>query len=145
MQLDFYTCYTLFDITRTDAVHNKDHSMNEQEWEMKRNQQRHWDTMLQVISMRSLPVMLGEATSDMMSHHDFGTQHEGDQRVWQLRFGVESKDVFRKGADPVALLFEDSSMVPLSTGLTETANLDPACIIASGDAKNTYFVMDSPR
>ena len=145
MQLDFYICYTLFDITRTDVSHNKDYAVDHQEYDLHRNQQRNWDTMLQVISMRSLPVMISDVTSEIITNHQFGSKHEGQQKVWQLRFGVESKDVFRKGNDPVALLFDDSSMVPLSTGLTETAVLDPACIISHGDAKNTYFVIDPTR
>jgi hypothetical protein len=62
-----------------------------------------------------------------------------------LRFAVESKDVFRKGEDRTALLIEDSSLVPLSTGLDETAVLDPACIITAGAAKNTYFTIETAR
>ena len=72
--LEFYTCYTLFDITNTGIImpYNSNLSAmfldtanqpvyNEKTWDRSRNQQRNWDTMVQIISMRAQPMILQSA------------------------------------------------------------------------------------
>lgn len=151
--LEFYTCYTLFDITNTGVImpYNKDLPgfidtagqpvFNEKTWDRSRNQQRNWDTMVQLISMRAQPMVLQSAsiTEADLVNYSFGDSYSGIAKVWSFRFGIEAKDAFRKATNPVGALTDDSSLVPLSIGLTEKISLDPACIISLGPECNTYF------
>jgi hypothetical protein len=146
--LDYYTCHTLFDITPT-AV-NKNQLMPFRDaaeqtvdtpvsWERSRNQQRNWDTMKQIISMRAQPISLSLPKVVEIDDHLFAQCHCGTQRVWSFTFGVETREAFRKGNDLVWALHHDSNMVPMSVGLTETANLVPACVITDSLMLNTWF------
>jgi hypothetical protein len=121
--MNYYTCYTLFDL------HHK----------------RNWDTMLQVISMRTQPTIIGDIEGMLTDQHEFGAAHDGQHKLWRFRFSVEVKDVFSSTDSHTALLEMDSELVPLTTGESETAALDPACIITGGTAKNTYFISESAR
>lgn len=146
--LDYYTCYTLFDITPT-AVSNttsmpfKDAAgqliEDDDSWERSRNQQRNWDTMVQIISMRAQPIALSRPRIMELEDHYFSRSFSGKQRIWYFTFGVEAREVFRKGEDPVWALENDSNMVPMSIGLTETADLIPACILTDAISFNTCF------
>jgi hypothetical protein len=103
--------------------------------------------MLQIISMRTQPFEIQSPVRIDMDVTDtpFGSKFEGVQSVWNFSFGVETKDVFLIGTDPVAALMLDSDWVPMSTGLTETTILDPACISTSDQTKNTYFIAKKLR
>jgi len=151
--LEFYTCYTLFDITNTGVImpYNRDLPafidtsgqpvFNEKTWDRSRNQQRNWDTIVQIISMRAQPMVLQSSRVEEvdLSDYSFGEEYTGIVKVWSFRFGIEAKDAFKKGKDPVGALFEDSNLVPMSIDLTEKISIDPACIITSGAKANTYF------
>lgn len=151
--LEFYTCYTLFDITNTGVImpFNRDLPAfvdtagqpvyNEKTWDRSRNQQRNWDTIVQIISMRAQPLVLQSSKveeADLMNF-DFGEDYTGLTKIWSFRFGIEAKDAFRKGQNPVAALYDDSNLVPMITELTEKVSMNPACIITSGEKRNTYF------
>ena len=151
--LEFYTCYTLFDITNTGVIMPFNGDLpafidtsgqpvfNEKTWDRSRNQQRNWDTIVQIISMRAQPMVLQSSKIEEveLANYSFGEDYTGITKVWSFRFGIEAKDAFRKGTDPVAALFEDSNLVPMSVELTEKISIDPACIITSGTKTNTYF------
>jgi hypothetical protein len=151
--LEFYTCYTLFDITNTGVImpYNRDLPAfidsagqpvyNEKTWDRSRNQQRNWDTIVQIISMRAQPLVLqsSKIIEEDLSAYSFGNNYTGIEKIWSFRFGIEAKDAFRKATDPVAALHEDSNLVPMSIELVETALLAPACILSNGTTINTYF------
>ena len=121
--MNYYTCYTLFDL----------------------NLKRNWDTMLQVVSMRTQPTIIGDIEGMQTDQHEFGRTHAGTQKLWRFRFSVEVKDVFTSADSHTALLEMDSELVPLTVGDTETAVLEPECIITQGLDKNTYFIYESTR
>lgn len=125
-ELEFYTCYTLFDI-------NTDHPNP--------NQLRNWNTIVQIASLRAQPLILENPSMIQadMNLYSFGDQFQGLHRIWRFQFGIEAKEAFRSGEDPVAGLMSDSSLVPMITGLDETATLDPACILTGKLNRNTYF------
>ena len=140
--LDYYTCYTLFDITPT-AVFSQQDINDEESWERSRNQQRNWDTMVQIISMRAQPISLSKPRSAVIEDHPFADNFPGKQRVWTFTFGVEVREAFRKNDDPVWALKQDSDLVPMSIGLEETADLIPACIKTDAFSFNTCFIMSN--
>ena len=151
--LEFYTCFTLFDITNTGVIMPFNESLpafidtagqpvfNEKTWDRSRNQQRNWDTVVQIISLRAQPIILQSAILEEadLDYFKFGNVYSSMNKVWKFRFGIEAKEAFRKGTDPVGALADDSHLVPLSVGLTEKLSIEPACIITKGSNTNTYF------
>ena len=56
--LDYFTFVTLIDITKTDIVRHYNKEMPEAEYQIKRNQHRNYQTMLQVLGLRVQAVYL---------------------------------------------------------------------------------------
>lgn len=122
---------TQFDITHTNVVRNLKAGLlptkingrmieTEEEYARCRKQQSNWETLLQVISLRTQPLNIKSYRSD---------------NEWVIEFDVEADDVFRHNADQLGLLKADCENVPMITGLNEVA--------AEGDVvtvdENTYF------
>ena len=143
--LDFYTCVTLIDITKTDAVRHYSKGMPEVEavYNIKRNQHRNYQTMLQVIGLRSQPMYLTDPVKqedqDLIGLN-FGTAFT-KETVWSFTFGVEQEGVFANSNSPFGLLLEDFHNVPIIVGLNETANIQtPKLDAYSADATNIIII-----
>ena len=131
-----FIVYTLFDITSTGVT--KASSRNTHE----RNQQRNWETIQQVLGLRTQPLDMQapEQINDAdLAHYNFGEQYTGKATVWSTEFTVDQVDVFTRNGDTVALLKEDADLIPMITGLTESVNISPACTQTAGAGCNTYF------
>lgn len=151
--IEFYTCFTLFDITNTGVVmpFNPDITsfidtagqpvLNEKTWERSRNQQRNWDTIVQAVSMRAQPVVLQSPKIIEVdaTNYNFSPIYSGKIKVWTFKFGIETKDAYRKRNDPVGALADDCHFTPLSTGLNESVTIFPECISTTNQI-NTYFL-----
>ena len=120
--LDIYKCYTLFDISH----------------------KRNLDTLLQIISLRAQPLMIAEPKIIQadLRYYSFGSRYTGLAKIWTLEFGIEQREVYGLRDNPVAKLMDDSVMVPMSVGLDESVDIDPACIITNDELRNTYFMLD---
>ena len=134
----FYTGVTLVDITATGVIrHSADN-------ELKRNQQRNWETVLQCIGIKAQPqhidgpYVVEDIEVDATSH--FPEIYYGRQRCWVFSFSVEHEDVFLKDADPVGALDEAFSKVPIICGLEETARFMLPIFYPYGSIKNIYFI-----
>jgi hypothetical protein len=113
-------CQTLFDITATGTTgHIKPSRMpftdqagskitNVGQWNRSRNQQRNWETVTQLISLRTQVDNLKEP-------------QQIDDR-WCFEFEVENKNLFTSGMDELSVLKEDCIGVPMLTGLNESAD-----------------------
>lgn len=88
---------------RSGAVIN-----NEQDWHRARNQQRNWETLLQIISLRAQPINV----SDTLRVDD----------SWQFDFEVEAAGVYSANGDVHNLdsLYTDCAGVPMMTKLDES-------------------------
>lgn len=128
-QLRLYRGYTLVDITRTNVVRADINNPQP------RNQQRNWETLVQVLGLRAQLTVLGNPE---VTTRELFPAYPGPQQVWTFKFGVEQDDVFSDGKDPFGLLISDCSNVPIITGLTETAKLVVPTFDAK-DSKNIYF------
>ena len=128
-------CYTLVDMTRTGVVAYYKESMpmfiddadqiinDEKSWIRSRNQQRNYETCIQVISLRAQPVYLEDPKrlrKQDMSLYNF-TDITGTHDIWHFSFSPEQPDVYRIGDNPVAALNNDTHNIPIITGLHETA------------------------
>ena len=113
-----YRVYTLFDITFTNVIrHPKTNEPNHQETLFRRNQQRNWETMQQVLAMRA-QIHVIELPKVIDSCQLFSKKLFKKTRAWTFDFGVEQVDVY--GPD-LRLLLDDCNGTPMILDLTETA------------------------
>ena len=129
-QLMQISCYTTFDITRTRVVGHfkpaaipfKDYAGqlvdSKLTWEHSRNQQRNWETLTQVISLRTQ--LLDITDPELVDYTKWP-----DQRVWTFTFNIEFDQVFELEKNKIGLLLQDINQVPMLLNLTETANTQP--------------------
>ena len=133
-RLHYFAGYTLVDITATGVIRDRGTD------ELKRNQQRNWETVLQCIGLRTQPMQMVQKKSEVnLEDMEFGEMYTGIQSVWSFAFVVEHNDIFRKGEDPVGLLDDSFDTVPVITGLEETARFILPIFYTNGAIKNTYF------
>ena len=132
------TCRTQFDITAT-GVRNNFHRNRvpfdtaqgiridtDQAWNRARNQQRNWETLNQLISLRTQPFDI------VPNGHDAGT--------WQFEFEVEHGEVYSTTgyAGDLTGLVNECAGVPMLTGLTEKLT-DQAVLVTAGPDQNIWF------
>ena len=111
-------CRTLFDITVT-GVRNNSHRnripfvddagqtvTDLTTWHRSRNQQRNWETLNQIISLRTLPENISRPVRD--------------RDHWIFEFEIDSPETMQQGDDALGALAVDCRDVPMLTGLTET-------------------------
>jgi hypothetical protein len=121
-------CATLFDITETGV---RNHTANarlpfhdqagqevdtEKAWVRSRNQQRNWETVNQILALRTLPENI---SSPVCGPSDRG-------HAWQFEFDIPDLSAVSQGDAALSLLRQDCEAVPMIIGLTETAGLEPA-------------------
>ena len=131
-----FACKTYFDITATRVTgHYKSSRVpfhdnvgvnveDEASWNRARNQQRNWETITQVIGLRTQLFKLEEPTQD--------------KQVWSFEFEVETPDAFGPEDNPTALLLSDADGVPMITGLNEKSDISPLLTV-TGDKQNIWF------
>lgn len=91
------------------------------QWNRSRNRQRNWETIQQVIGLRS-----------QIDHYRLPEYQDG---LWQFEISVERSDVF--GADLVDLR-RDCEGVPMITGLGEPQDTAPL-LVTQGNQQNIWF------
>jgi hypothetical protein len=131
-----FSCTTLFDITATGVTGHfkssrvpfEDRAGNTIEdianWNRSRNQQRNWETVQQIISMRT---QISESSVP---------QREGFS--WSFEFETETPGVYGTDDDPVAVLYSDAEGVPMLVDLDNHRDLAPF-VITSGHEQNIWF------
>ena len=144
--LDFYTCVTLVDITKTDAVRHYNSSMEESEsdYNLRRNQHRNYQTMLQIIGLRSQPVYLTDPVKFInrdLADWDFGADFTfTKETVWAFSFGFERPDLFLTEDHPFGGLLQDMHNVPIILNLMETAPIaEPMLDLLNNKTANTII------
>lgn len=124
------SCHCYFDITETGitgnyrSFRNAATTVDESAWARSRNQQRNWETITQIISLRTQAFELSTPVCI--------------DGIWNFNFGVETPDVFGTADDPLALLVNDCIDVPMILGLSETKVKTPLLIVAGQD-QNIWF------
>jgi hypothetical protein len=139
-------CYTLFDITQTGVMtRSKPQGLDVEGWLQKRNTQCNFDTILQVISLRSQPEMikiphLTEVRFDEFDKFGFLYEQEDDKKYacWKFEFEVQHTSVFENTLNPLGALYKDCEGVPMIVCLTQYQKI-PAFLDTSPDLKNIHF------
>ena len=106
-----FTLTTVVDITETRARRGEDKKQV--------NQQANYNTMFQTIGLRVNvdPISLESEVVDV-SGIGFGTAIKGKQRVWTFKFDNPYTDALTTD-----MLLQDFDLVPVITGLDETAHI----------------------
>ena len=96
------------------------------QWNRSRNQQRNWESLLQIISLRTQPMNVVYPVK----------QKDG----WHFEFEVEAEGVLSSGHDAGTLdgLISDCEGVPMITGLDESIAVT-ATLHAQGTNQNIWF------
>jgi hypothetical protein len=131
----FYQGQTLIDITNTGVTKYSP------DVEKQRNQQRNWETVVQLLGLRSQIISLEQFAPNVVDigSYNFGSKYSKRHKVWQFRFGVEFKDLYQLDNDPVGILVTDFMQIPVVMGLDETIELDQGLFYTSGENKNIHF------
>jgi hypothetical protein len=140
------SCLTLFDITRTGILNRAkpgDDITDIDQWLRKRNTQCNFDTILQVISLRSQPDISSDPKQvklSSLSDHKFGSNYvEKHIPVWTFDFEVHHSSVFEDGVEELGYLYKDCHGVPMVKCDTQYSLLDSNLDITN-EKRNIYFV-----
>lgn len=131
-------CRTFFDCGRTGVTGNfrsaelpfrdqDDQPVDSfADWTRSRNQQRNYETLLQIFGLRTQPMEI--------------TKPRCVDQAWSFEFVSENAEVFGKfdDPDPLASLKADCEGVPMMTNLRERSDLAPM-LIAAGPDQNIWF------
>jgi len=146
-------CYTLFDITPSGikshykalefpVTDRTGRSLkNIDDWNRARNQQRNWETILQVVSLRTQPENCSNPVNFIADFKKTDFPLKGKGRVWSFAFESDIDDAFEQEKDPIGALITDVNQVPMVLGLEETSTKN-AFIMSAGSALNTYFTYE---
>jgi hypothetical protein len=134
-----YACQTLFDITATGVTgHFKVTRMptvdragqkivDQESWNRSRNQQRNWETVTQILGLRTQLFELTEPVRDKS-----GTS-------WMFEFETEISGAFGPDSDPTQILRIDAEGVPMILDLDNRSDLIPV-LRTHGTEQNIWFV-----
>lgn len=114
-----------------------------EKWQFSRNTQCNFDTVLQVISLRSQPEDMTDpvqTTVDFNEFEKFGFlfENEEDQNMWTFDFTINHSQVFDDGITELGLLHDDCSSVPMIKVGTEWNKL-PNFLDTTPELRNIYF------
>ena len=126
-----WICFTLIDVTPTGVTRGDS---------KERNQQRNWETILQVLGLKTQPIISIEPEitrninlEDLPTGY-FGEFYQGVHTVWGFKFYSETEDVYTSDS-----LYEDFEQVPIVSGLDETARFMLPIFHSYGTLKNIHF------
>ena len=115
----------------TNAVGHKINTIDD--WNYSRNQQRNWETILQVVGLKTQAI---DITDPVCMTRE-------DKKIWQFTFGIEHEGIYNNGNDKLGLLKEAVHGVPMIVGLNETYKegfLMPY-LLATGENQNVMFTL----
>jgi hypothetical protein len=133
-------CQTLFDITATGITGHfratrlpfldqaGQEITNQTDWNRSRNQQRNWETLTQIIGLRTQIFDLKAPVKDRS-----GT-------TWMFEFETELDGVFGPATDPTEILRSDAEGVPMLLDLDNRADLC-SVLCTHGPEQNIWFAV----
>lgn len=132
--------YTTVDITPTGIINAK--YKNVKGYELKRNQQRNFDTLIQVLSLRTNveDPRVDQFLISLEHSHLFPSPDLPETfKVWSLTFKCDRYQVFGEHNEA---LVDDLHMVPVIPALTETVPTFPPYFITHGNLRNIFIPND---
>lgn len=131
---------TLVDITATGVIRNTG------EQELERNQQRNFETVLQVLGLRTQPHIIRWPTYEIIPAGSvgfmFGEMYTQEpQQTWTFYFSADYPGAYSDAISPVGNLLKDFEEVPVITGLNETARFMLPIFYPQGAIKNIHLMV----
>lgn len=121
---------TLVDVTETNARKGQDI--------LEFNQQANFNTFYNTIGLRTNPTDFKVVSSiEDLKGLGFGANYKGKHRVWTVEFYVEAAE-----STSVNFMTDDFDLVPIITGLKETADLDKGLFITHSNHGRTNIVFE---
>ena len=133
-------CYTLVDITQTGFTRKP----KTPEQITQRNQQRNYETFIQLISLRSQPQLIHapqQIENINIGDYEFGSYYMPSifqYNLWIFDFNSDHLDSYATNNNPVGSLTNDFNNIPIISSLSETASIQ-GVISTQGEHLNTYF------
>jgi hypothetical protein len=127
--IEYFTCYTLVDITDSGIYDPTAGNSYEQAQNL--------NVLLQAISLGSQPILssVEKIVAAELADYDFGSDFTGNQNIWILRFASE-----RVGSITTTSLVRDIDGLPVYDDLEETAVFDTNVFETNAaDQMNIYF------
>ena len=140
-------CYTLFNITKTGITNRRNSSKlgpdKDKEWEKLRNTQCNFDTLIQVISLRSQPENITDPVQEIVLFEDcdlFGFMYDKQecQITWSFDFTVNYYGVYNDGINELGHLYSDCDSVPMIKTEGDWDKL-PVFLDTSPELRNIHF------
>lgn len=126
--------FTTVDITQTNVKIKS----NIDDWDLKRNQQRNLDTLIQTIGLRSQPTNIHiRKFPNCKLHYALGKNLLEIGAMWEMEFDIEHEGAFGKDCE---LVLKDLNYVPIINGLTETEPAFPPVFQSYGTFKNVHII-----
>ncbi len=128
--IEYFTCYTLIDITDTGIFDPTAGTVYEQAQNL--------NALLQAISLGSQPILASveKLTAEDTADFNFGSDFTGAHNIWILRFASE-----RVGSITISTLTRDIDGLPAYDDLDETATFDDNVFVTGDtDQRNIYFI-----
>jgi hypothetical protein len=112
---------------------NKDKDFNKL-----RNQQSNFETLLQIISMRSQPEDITNPVKEIISDSRFSSSADNALSVWSFTFTVSHSSVFNDGINDLGNLINDCDGVPMIVNLDEIGDVG-SVLVTTDPGKNIIF------
>lgn len=110
-------CYTLFNIEQTNISNRARHDNTVPNWVKKRNTQSNFDTLIQIISLRTQPEnitkpIMVDITEDLKKK--LGSKLIIDEcKLWYFTFDINYSSVYNDGKNELGHLYYDCNGVPM--------------------------------
>lgn len=137
-------CHTLFDITQTGVMNrSKPNEADIENWVRRRNTQCNFDTLLQVISLRSQPEVVKLPVKIDMTEEEYGKfgflySSEEENVCWKFEFEVQHPSVFDDGIVTLGALYKDCNGVPMIY-CEDQHIMSPKFLDTSAELRNIHF------
>lgn len=108
-------CYTLFDITKTGVTSRMKPTEDVKEWLSRRNSQCNFDTIIQIISLRSQPDIIEYPKKiSVVNPAWFGSSYTSKNiYCWFFDFEIHHPSVFDNSIEELGYLYADCNNVPI--------------------------------
>lgn len=141
------TCLTLFDITKTN-ISNRRQRLSEiemHEFSKQRNQQSNFETILQIIGLRSQPENITDPVKKTVKFDKsiWGTEYTSKNAValWSFIFTIQHPIIYADDNHELGNLYTDCDKVPMIINLDEQLKL-PSKLSIDKDFKNIHFITE---
>ena len=141
------SCYVLFDVTHTGVMNrSRPQDADTVNWLHRRNTQCNFDTILQVISLRSQPdvvklpqkIEITDKELDFFGFSYFQNTDDDTRYCWKFEFEVQHSSVFADSHDTLGALYKDCDGVPM-INCDEQHDFSSTFLNTTTELKNIHF------